>query len=400
MPEITYRKLKDLKLLNRNPREINDRQFQTLCTSLQNNPDYFEARPLILSDRTGEHVIIAGNMRHRAAKKIGLKEVPTILLPGLTEEREREIVIRDNVSNGSWDWDVLSADWEVDELAEWGLDVPDFEAVDDESGDADAEPQIDKAAELNGKWNVKPGDLWQIGEHRLLCGDSTKREDVERLMQGDKADCVFTDPPYNALKSWKKDEARGETRLDPSTWFANDNMDWDVFEAFLASAFGFFNAHSAYVCCDYRIYPLVKALLEAAGYPVKHCIVWKKNVWGLGKRYRFQHEFIVYACKDDAPFFGDRSQSDVWEEAVDRETDHNTPKPIELAARAMSNSSQTGDVVVDYFGGGGSTMVAAQNAGRRARLMENAPRYCAVILQRMSDAFPDIEIKRIENGKA
>jgi ParB-like chromosome segregation protein Spo0J len=122
-----YRKLKDLNKLEGNPRIIKDDDFQKLCTSIKANPDYFEARPLILSNRTGQLVIIAGNQRYEAAKHLGLKEVPTYLIEGLTEEREREIIIRDNVNNGQWDWEQLANTWSAEQLKDWGVDVPVFE---------------------------------------------------------------------------------------------------------------------------------------------------------------------------------------------------------------------------------------------------------------------------------
>lgn len=125
-----YRKLKDIKLLDRNPRTIRDDDFKKLVHSIEANPDYFEARPLILSDRTGELVIIAGNQRYRAAKELKLKEVPTFLIKDLTEEREKEIIIRDNVSNGQWDWDILANEWDTDNLEEWGVVVNSFNADD------------------------------------------------------------------------------------------------------------------------------------------------------------------------------------------------------------------------------------------------------------------------------
>lgn len=140
-----YRKLKDIKLLDRNPRTIRDDDFKKLVQSIEANPDYFEARPLILSDRTGELVIIAGNQRYRAAKELKLKEVPTFLIKDLTEEREKEIIIRDNVSNGEWDWDVLANEWDVDQLEEWGVDVGGFDVNSDDYGDNFSLPNGDKA---------------------------------------------------------------------------------------------------------------------------------------------------------------------------------------------------------------------------------------------------------------
>jgi ParB-like chromosome segregation protein Spo0J len=178
---LQYRKIKDLKLLESNPRKISSDQMDKLVKSITDNPDYFEARPIILSDRTGELVIIAGNQRYKAAKKIGMKEVPTFLLSGLSEEREREIVIRDNVSNGEWDNDILRDEWGECPLEDWGVSVnwkaeeEPKEAKEDDFSEEDAEqaPAI-----------CQKGDIWQLGEHRLMCGDSTENQDVEKLVGG------------------------------------------------------------------------------------------------------------------------------------------------------------------------------------------------------------------------
>lgn len=155
-----YRKLKDIKLLDRNPRTIRDDDFKKLVQSIEANPDYFEARPLILSDRTGELVIIAGNQRYRAAKELKLKEVPTFLIKDLTEEREKEIIIRDNVSNGEWDFDLLANDWDVDQLEEWGLDIPNFvndEVLEAEEDDFDATPPEEPITVLGDLYEIKSG---------------------------------------------------------------------------------------------------------------------------------------------------------------------------------------------------------------------------------------------------
>ena len=286
-----------------------------------------------------------------------------------------------------------------DTLNGWQSDAKELtELLNSEQAEsADAEPQIDRAAELLEKWKVQTGDLWQIGEHRLLCGDSTVRADVERVMGGAVLSMSFIDPPYNALKSWKKDEAHGETRLDPSRWFENDNMEWDEYWQFMKNAFSMLRGHSAYVCCDYRIYGGLVPLLLDAGYEIKHCIVWKKNIWGLGKRFRFQHEFIIYACKDGAPFYGGHDKSDVWEVDAVRgiNTEHNTPKPVGLPQLALECSSQTGEHFYDGFCGSGTSLVAAQNVERIGHAIEKDPKRVSVILERMSTAFPQLEIKRL-----
>jgi hypothetical protein len=204
MLETTYRPLKGLKKLPNNPRLIKDADFARLCQSVKDNPDYFEARPVILSDRTGELVIIAGNMRYEAARNLKLKEIPTCLLPGLTEEREREIVIRDNVSNGEFDWSALANEWSDLPLADWGVDLPeDWLAGGKEEDEAEVAQLIDRAAELQEKWDTKTGQLWGIPSksatgksHRLLVGDCTEKAGVGRLCGEKRLSMISTDPPY------------------------------------------------------------------------------------------------------------------------------------------------------------------------------------------------------------
>jgi ParB-like chromosome segregation protein Spo0J len=182
MGQIVYRNIKDLHLLENNPRKISVKEMEKLITSIQNNHDYFEARPLILSDRTGEFIILAGNQRYKAAKKIGLKEVPTFLIENLTEEREKEIIIRDNVSNGEWDYDILKTDWNIDNLNNWGVDTKLF-AIEKEEVKEDNYEEPEKL-----ETNIKRGDIYEIEgaglRHRLMCGDSTSIEDVTNLVGG------------------------------------------------------------------------------------------------------------------------------------------------------------------------------------------------------------------------
>ncbi len=305
----------------------------------------------------------------------------------LTEREAEELAIRLNKNTGDWDFDALANNFELDDLLDWGFDKQelDLDLWADEPPE-DVEPQIDKAEELREKWGVESGQLWKLGEHRIICGDCTDKAVVDRVMGGERAEMTFTDPPYNALKSWNKNEAHSETRLDPSRWFINDNMEWDDYWKFIERSFTFLQGHSVYVCCDYRIYAGIKERIESTGYETKHCIVWKKNVWGLGKRYRFQHEFIVYACKENAPFYGGHDQSDVWEIAIHKTIEHNTPKPVELPETAIRNSSSLGDIVFDGFLGSGTTLIACEQLGRRCRAIEISPAYVAVTLQRYQDA--------------
>lgn len=186
MQKLQYRSIKDLKKLPGNPRTIKEKDMDTLVKSIKDNPDYFEARPLILSDRTGELIILAGNQRYEAARMVGLEQVPTYLLENLTPEREQEIIIRDNISNGEWDWDVLTNEWDTDLLDLWGLELPadwkpEDEVVEDEAPEVSSDPPISVL-----------GEIYQLGRHRVMCGDSTDKANVELLMNGVKADMVLT----------------------------------------------------------------------------------------------------------------------------------------------------------------------------------------------------------------
>lgn len=213
--QVTYRNIAELKELPGNPRTISKKQFETLKTSLKDNQDYFEARPIILSNRTGELVILAGNQRYKAAKSIGMTQVPTILLEGLTEEREREIVIRDNVENGEWDMDALANEWDADLLADWGVDLPELqnitEIVEDEAPEAqpDEEPM------------TKLGQIWQLGSHRLMVGDSTSEAQVAALMDGEQADLSSrirhtTSTMVRAVRNTKRRHPK--ERYTPQAW--------------------------------------------------------------------------------------------------------------------------------------------------------------------------------------
>lgn len=221
-----YRKLSELTKLEGNPRTITKKDMDRLVTSIKDNADYFEARPLILSDRTGKLVILGGNQRYEAAKLVGLKEVPTHLIENLTLEREQEIIIRDNVSNGEWDTEELANAWSDLPLDEWGIDLP--------AGFGDEEVEEDEAPEVSSEPPVSQlGSIYQLGRHRVMCGDSTDIDDVERLMNSEKADMVFTDPPYGVDFSGAKYNPRAKN------WegIKNDKLNGNDLSEFIAATF-------------------------------------------------------------------------------------------------------------------------------------------------------------------
>lgn len=208
---VEYKPLDELCHLERNPRKISKENMEKLVKSIKANPDYFEARPIICSDRTDKLVIIAGNQRLRAAKTAGLSEVPVVVLHGLSEEREREITIRDNVELGEWDLDLLESDWDAEDLQEWGVDEfkPHKEIIEDEPDPIDEE----------NTYSVV-GDIYRLGDHLVFCGSFDDDEKVRKLFGDKQATCTFTDPPYNVAyksadgKSIKNDKMAREDFLD------------------------------------------------------------------------------------------------------------------------------------------------------------------------------------------
>lgn len=409
---LQYRKIKDLKLLESNPRKISRDQMDKLVKSITDNPDYFEARPLILSDRTGELVIIAGNQRYKAAKKIGMKEVPTFLLSGLSEEREREIVIRDNVSNGEWDNDILRDEWGMCPLEDWGVSVDwkaeeePKEAKEDDFSEEDAEqaPAI-----------CKKGDIWQLGEHRLMCGDSTENQDVEKLVGGGTVDLWLSDPPYNvAYQGGTKDKLT----------IANDNMNSDDFLEFLTKAFSLCESvlkkgGAFYIWFASREHINFEKALNKVGLQVRQELIWNKNALVLGRQdYQWKHEPCLYGWKEGAThyFIDCRTKTTVQEDSVEldltkmkkedmkkllesilkspipttiidenkptRNGEHPTMKPLKLIGRLILNSSRERESVLDTFGGSGSTMMACEQLNRKCYMMELDPHYCDVIIAR------------------
>jgi DNA modification methylase len=372
-----YKKISEIKLLENNPRTISDRQFKILCTSIKKNIDYFEARPLILSDRTGELVVIAGNQRYKAAESLGLKEVPTYLMKNLTEETEREIVIRDNISNGDWDFDLLANEWNTEELEDWGLEGFPFEEVTELEAEEDDYTEPD-----NIQVDVVLGDLIEIGEHRLLCGDSTDSDQVAKLMNGEKADMVFTDPPYGVDYEGINNDDRGG--LEDLLRGAFSNMMVSTNNG------GSFYCFHSDKCSDI----FSKIYREFCHF--SSMIIWAKESIVLSQTdYQSKHEPCMYGWFDNGThkWYSDRKQESVWIAKSKREEGHTTPKPIEIITKALNNSSKVNHLILDLFLGSGSTMVASHQLKRKCYGMELDPKYCQVIIDRMSKLDPLLEVK-------
>lgn len=356
-----------------NPRIIKDYKFKKLVNSIEEFPEMLKLRPIVVNKQME---ILGGNMRYRACKEAGLKEVYIIKADNLTDKQTEEFIVKDNVGFGEWDWDILANDWDVKQLEDWGLDGFPFE-------EEVLEAEEDNYTEPNEiKVDVVLGDLIEIGEHRLLCGDSTDVEQVAKLMNGEKADMVFTDPPYNVSFNGRS----GKFDI-----IENDNISKKDFENLIdgmVSIINILNPKNYYVWCNWKFYGLLQTKLD-----FKACIVWAKNVFGLGRGYRHQHEFCLFNGKLDD---GINNESDLWEIKKDSKYMHPTQKPVELAARALLNHKKT-KILVDLFLGSGSTMVAAHQLKRKCYAMELDPKYCQVIIDRMIKLDPSLNIKI--NGK-
>jgi site-specific DNA-methyltransferase (adenine-specific) len=383
-------KISAIKANSKNPRVIKDDKFKKLVKSIQEFPEMLEKRPLVCyTDVDGKFVVLGGNMRLKAAHEVGLKELPIVLADDWTQEQRDEFLIKDNVGFGEWNWDDLANEWDADKLDEWGLDVPNFdtEVLEAEEDDFDTTPPENPITVL--------GDLYDIGEHRLLCGDSTDSDQVAKLMNGQKADMVHTDPPYNI------DYEGGSKKREK---IANDKLDdfpkflYDVYTT-LATALK--KGGAIYVWhASSETHNFIQQFLNA-GFLFKSYIVWNKNNSTFGRSdYHWKHEPCIYGWLDGAShkWCGDRKQTTVWDiDRPSRSDQHPTMKPIPLCSKPLENSSDIGDIILDVFLGSGSTMVAAHQINRKCYGMELDPKYCDVIVNRMIALDPSIEIKL--NGK-
>jgi DNA modification methylase len=360
-----------------NPRLIKDDKFKKLCKSIQEFPEMLELRPIVVNK---DMIVLGGNMRLKACQEIGLTEVPIIVAENLTEEQQREFLIKDNVSGGEWDWDILANEWEVEQLNEWGLDVPinletELEAVEDEFNEEPPEEPI-----------TILGDLYEIGEHRLLCGDSTDSDQVTKLMNGSKADMVFTDPPYGVDYEGINNDDRGGLENLLRGAFGNMMLSTN-------NGGSFYCFHSD-KCSDI----FSKVYREFCHF--SSMIIWVKESIVLSQTdYQSKHEPCMYGWFDNGThkWFSDRKQESVWIAKSKKEEGHTTPKPIEIITKALNNSSKAGMSVLDLFLGSGSTMVASHQLKRKCYGMELDPKYCDVIVKRMIKLDPSIKVKR--NGQ-
>ena len=374
----------------RNARTHSDEQVAQIAASIA---EFGWTNPILAGS---DGIIIAGHARLLAARKLGMTEVPVIVLDNLTETKRRALVLADNqlALNAGWNEEMLRV--ELESIRDDGFDLAligcsddglanllqDPEDVQPGNTEDDAVPETPEAA------TTVAGDLWTLGENRLLCGDATQIESIEKVLAGGLADMVFCDPPYNVnYGATMKDKLRGKTHRK----IANDNLGAD-FERFLYAACVNILAvtkGAVYICMSSsELHTLEKAFREAGGH-WSTFVIWAKNTFTMGRSdYQRQYEPILYGWKEGTDHFwcGARDQGDVWFVKKPVANDlHPTMKPVELVERAVRNSSKGRDTVLDPFGGSGTTLIACEKAGRQARLIELEPKYCDVIIRRWEE---------------
>jgi DNA modification methylase len=384
-PKIEQVAVADLIPYASNSRTHSDAQIAQIAASIR---EFGWTNPILID---GDNTIIAGHGRLLAARKLGMEEVPAIILDHLSKAQQRALVIADNqlALNAGWDIDMLKAEIEDLKLEDFDLGLLGF---DDKFLDGLLEPELnegltdeDAVPEVPAAPKTVLGDVWVLGNHRLMCGDSTSIDALQTLTEGKLVDMWLTDPPYNvAYEGGTKDKLT----------IQNDNMGDEQFRAFL---------RDAYVTADTVMKPGAvfyiwhadsegynfRGAARDAGWQVRQCLIWKKSSLVMGRQdYHWKHEPCLYGWKDGAGHLwsADRKQTTILEfDKPNRNGEHPTMKPVELFEYQMLNNTKGADIVLDSFGGSGTTMIAAEKHGRHAFLMELDPKYCDVIVQRWQD---------------
>jgi site-specific DNA-methyltransferase (adenine-specific) len=381
--------ISEIKTNPNNPRIIKDDKFKKLVKSIQDFPEMLNIRPIVVNS---DMIVLGGNMRLKACREAGLKEIPIIYAENLTEEQQREFIIKDNVGFGEWDWEDLGINWDKEELEEWGLDLPEFEKEVLEATDDDYEiPEEIKT-------DIVLGDLFEIGEHRLLCGSSTNADDVTKLMNGNKANMVFTDPPYGVSYVGGVIHGNKINTTHKREMLKNDEV--DVYSDFISLLPLIIDNGALYIFYAVKnSYEIFKPLKEN-NIDIMSVLTWIKINTGyadMNSHYKNRYEPFVY-CKigQKTNFIGSTTENTTWEIEKDRDNKlHPTQKPISVPLRAIGNHNA--EIVADLFSGSGSTMVASHQLKRKCYGMELDPKYCQVIVDRMIKLDPSLKIKR--NGQ-
>ena len=373
----------------RNARTHSDDQVAQIAASIA---EFGFTNPILAGS---DGIIVAGHGRLAAAQKLGLEIVPVVVLDHLSPTQRRALVIADNriAENAGWDDAMLRIELEALQLEGFDLDITGFdvdalaEIMAGEETTVDGNIDEDAIPELNETAISRPGDVWILGNHRLVCGDATQASSHEQLLAGQRVQMIWSDLPYNVnYANSAKDKLRGKHRP-----ILNDNLG-EGFYDFVFDALSLMLPHcdgAVYIAMSSSELDTLQAAFRAAGGKWSTFIIWAKHTFTLGRAdYQRQYEPILYGWPEGSSrhWCGDRDQGDVWNIKKPARNDlHPTMKPVELMERSIRNSSRPGDVVLDCFGGSGSTLIAAEKSGRRCFMMELDPKYCDVIVRRWQE---------------
>lgn len=416
----------------KNPRFIKDDKFRQLCKSLEDDPEMTGIREIVVYPHNGVYVIVGGTMRYHALKELGFVDaIVKVLRPDTTPDKIRRFILKDNSAFGEYDWEAIANEWDASEVVNCGIDVPELDKIktDEEAEEDNYNP--DDA--LSGTPRAKLGDIYALGKHRLICGDSTDPKLVDLLCGDTQIDLVLTDPPSNVDYSSKNEtlnRADKGNRIQKA--IENDKMASAQFQDFLIAAFGNCDRHLKQGGAFYIWHAGTEGLnfktaVKQVGWELKQVLVWNKNNMVLGRQdYQWKHEPCLYGWKPGAShyFVDSRSQLTVWvnehypktadgkpdftgatkselqdilnrvwelptdiidEDKPLRSADHPTMKPLKLMGRLIKNSTRQGETVLDLFGGSGSTLMACQQLGRVCFMMELDPAYIDVIVRRWEE---------------
>lgn len=405
-----------LKHFERNPRRISKEQFEKLCNNIKADPDFFNARPLLVNKIGKDHIVYAGNQRLRAAHKLKLDKVPCVIASDLPESLMKKRLVLDNITHGEFDYDLLASEFDMNELLELGMQEKDLEIFNIQ----DIEPEAEDESELFEPCKdedaiTKLGDIYELNRHRLVCGDSTNPDVVSKCLNGAEPILMVTDPPYGVEydPSWRKDikgkhgvaKALGKVQND-------DRINW-------ALAWHLFPGSVAYIWHAGKYCGEVEKSLNEAEFEIISQIVWVKQHFALSRGdYHWQHEPCWYVCRKGHKhnWQGARDQATTWDisnlncfgkskEEGEERTAHSTQKPIECMARPIRNNTAQGEGVYDCFMGSGTTLIAAEQLNRICYGIELSPAYCDIIVDRwkkfMIKSNKEYTIKRneeIQNG--
>lgn len=377
-----------------NPRTREDKRQKNLERSIEELPEMTTARAALVYKLNGKYIVIGGNRRLEAQRALGHSQIPVIVLPeNITAEKLRRIVLLDNESTGTTDWNKLATEWDAAEIKKWDIDVPkgwqSKKEVEEDNSDVNPE---------NVDVFVSRGQVWQLGKHRLMCGDSTSDDDIATLRDGELADMVFTDPPYGVSIGDKNAALNSAQKAGRCvTNIANDTLSAEDLYPILVKAMT--NARlsckpdaSYYVTSPQggELGLMMMMMMKDAGLPVRHMLIWEKNsaTFSLGRLdYDYQHEPIFYTWTEKHHNYRNgENRTTIWKYDKPRKCDiHPTMKPVALVVNAILDGTKEGDIILDVFGGSGTSIIACEQTGRRCLTMELDPKYCSAIIRRYEE---------------